>query len=106
MIRPKSAQWSWHPGRLARRWKQAVPGQERDHELVEQPGLLDLAGMSSPRQHLHLAVGNARLQRERALMRAVLAAAENDRRAGDAVMVILGIALRVRLELMDDRLQV
>ena len=51
-------------------------------------------------------IRNPRLQGERALMGGVLAAAEDDGRAGDPCLVILGIRLRVRLELMDDRLQI
>src|SRR5215510_14859314 len=62
--------------------------------------------MSGSRQYLHLAAGNARLQRKRALVRAVLAAAEDDGRARDPGLVIVAVALRMRLELMNDRRQV
>ena len=36
-----------------------------DHETIEEPGLLDLAGMAGAGQDLHLATGDALLQRER-----------------------------------------
>src|SRR5690349_5583643 len=62
--------------------------------------------MSSPRQDRHLAVWNPRLERERARMRRILAAAEDDGRAGDARLMILGVRPRVRLELADDRLEI
>src|SRR5215470_3669373 len=69
---------SLRPGAFLRssigRRKQPVLAQELDHEAIEQPGLLDLAGMAGAMQDPHLAAGNARLQGERALMRAILAA--------------------------------
>src|SRR5262245_32331919 len=84
----------------------AVPGEKFDHQPVEQPGLLDLAGMSGSRQHLHFAAGNARLEREGALMGGILATAENDSRAADPRLMIFGVRLRMRLELTDDRRQI
>src|ERR1700687_1773477 len=69
----------------------AMHGKELDQEPVEQPGLLDLACVARSVENFHLASGNARLQAERGLMGAVLAAAENDGRAFDASMVILGV---------------
>src|SRR5262249_20197462 len=88
--------------RSTARREQAVLGQKLDHQAIEQPGLLDLAGMSSPGQDVELAARNARLQSKRALMGRVLAAAEDDGGAGDAGLVVRGIRLRVRLELADD----
>ena len=55
-----------------------------DHVAIEQPGLLDLAGVAGAVEDFHLAAGNARLQGCGARMRAVLAAGQNDRGAGDA----------------------
>src|SRR5215470_10995592 len=45
-------------------WEQAVGGQKFDHVAVEQPRLLDLAGMAGAVEHLQLAAGDALLQRE------------------------------------------
>src|SRR3954452_23320339 len=90
----------------ALRWKQSVLGQEIDHVAVEQPGLLDLTGVSSPRQHLQLAVLDPLLKREGMLVGVVLAAGQDDRRAGDLRLVIFRVRRRMRLELMDDRIEV
>ena len=68
--------------------EQAVLGEKFDHEAIEQPGLLDLAGVAGSWQNLQLAIGYARHEREGALMAAVLAAGENDRRAGDALVIL------------------
>src|SRR3954469_20001309 len=93
------------PRSTARR-KQSVPGEKIDHVAVEQPGLLDLAGMSSPRQHLQFAVLDPLLEREGVLVGVVLAAGQNDRRAGDLRLVILRVGPRLGLELMDNRVDV
>src|SRR5262249_19638097 len=92
--------------RLGRAREQAVPGEKLEHETIEQPRLLDLAGMAGAVENLHLATGNARLQGGGGGVRVVLAAAQDDGRAGDAGMVIVGIRLRQRLELIKNRLQV
>ena len=63
-------------------------GEKFDHEAIEKPGLLHLAGVAGARQNFQLAIGYARLERECALMAAVLAAGENDRRAGDALVIL------------------
>src|SRR5262249_30697454 len=86
--------------------EQTVPRQELDHPPGEKPRVLELVGVCGPRQDRHLAARDARLQRECALVRRVLAAAENDRGTGDARLVILGVRLGMRLELADDRLEV
>ena len=88
------------------RWKQAVLSQEIDHVAVEQPGLLDLAGVSSPRQHLQFAVLDPLLKRKGLRVGGVLAAGQDDRRAGDLRLMILRVRRRMRLELMDDRVDV
>src|SRR4051794_27163908 len=80
--------------RLAR--KQAVPGKKLDHEPIEQPGLLDLAGVARAIENFHFTFGDARLQAEGGLMGAVLAPAEDDGRAFDARMVIRSVGLGQR----------
>src|SRR5690349_22881826 len=92
--------------RSTARWKQSLPAQEIDHVAVEQPGLLDLAGVSSPRQHLQFAVLDPLLERKGVLMGVVLAAGQDDRRAGDLRLVVLWVGRRVGLELMDDRVDI
>src|SRR5438552_4125189 len=86
--------------------KQAILSQKFDHQTVEQPGLLDLAGVSSTRQHFQFAVLDPLLERKRILVGAVLTASQNDRGAGDLGLVILRVRRRMRLELMDDRVEV
>lgn len=77
-----------------------------DHKAIEQPGLLYLAGVAGARQCSQLAIGYACLERECALMAVVLATAQNDCRAGDTLVVTVGIRLRECFELVDDRLHV
>src|SRR5665213_2470343 len=86
--------------------EQAMPGEELDHEAIEQPGLLDLAGMAGARQHLELAAGNERLQREGALMGAVLATGQDHRRTEDAREMAFRLGLLQRLELTEDGVQI
>src|SRR5262249_30447126 len=74
--------------RRRRRGKQVMLLQELDQVAIEQPGLLDLAGVAGAVEDFHVAAGNARLKRCGARMRAVLAAGEDDRRASDACMRI------------------
>src|SRR5690242_492577 len=85
---------------------QPVLLQELDHVTIEQPRLLDLAGMAGAVQDLHLAAGDALLERRRAWMRGVFAAGEDDGRAFYARVVILGVRLGQRLKLINDRLRV
>src|SRR3954470_12716787 len=92
--------------RSTARWKQSVPGQEIDHVAVEQPGLLDLTGVSSPRQHLQFAILDALLEREGLRVGVVLAAGQDDRGAGDPRLLVLRVRRCMRLELMDDRVDV
>src|SRR5688572_32811717 len=54
--------------------KQLVLLQEFDHVLIEEPRLLELAGVSGPVQGLHLAAGDELLELEGAWMGAVFAA--------------------------------
>src|SRR5262245_16147326 len=93
---------------LARRScrEQAVLLQKLQHEAIEQPGLLDLTGVAGAVQDLHLAVRDTILERKRGLVGAVLAAGQNDRRAGNTRMMVLGIRALMRVELVDDRLDV
>jgi len=51
---------------------------ELDHEAIEEPRLLDVAGMAGAGQRLQLAMGDALLQGEGAWVRGVLAAASVD----------------------------
>src|SRR5215472_14214729 len=69
--------------RHALRGKQAVLFQKRDDVAVEFPRLLDLADVTGAIKDLHFAAGDARLKRRCTRMCAVLAARQNDRRAGD-----------------------
>ena len=57
---------------------------------VEEPRLLDLAGVTGSRQNLQFAFGYAFLEREGALMRAIFASREDQRRAGDVGMMSSG----------------
>ncbi len=63
--------------RFGRAGEQAVPGEKFDHEAIEEPGLLHLAGMAGSGQSLQLAIGYTRLERKGALMAAVLAAGQD-----------------------------
>ena len=62
--------------------------------------------MAGSRQRFQLAIGYERLEREGALMAAVLAAGQDDRRTGDPLMMAFGIGLGERFELVDNRLYV
>ena len=68
-------------------------GQKFDHKAIEEPRLLDLASVARAWQCLQFTVRYAFLQREGALMAIVLAAGQNDRRAGDALEKPLRIGL-------------
>ena len=69
-----------------------------DHEAVEQPRLLDLAGVAGAVEDFHLAAWNKRLQSSSARMRGVFAPGQDDGGAGDARMVVLGVGLGQRLD--------
>src|SRR4030095_6605727 len=92
--------------RLGCSWKQAVLGKKFDHKPIKKQGLLYLAGVAGPRQSPQLAIRYTRFKREGSLMAAVLAAGQDDRRTGDALMMAFGIGLRERFELVDDCLHV
>src|SRR5947199_7114260 len=77
-----------------------------DHKAVNKPRLLNLTGMAGSRQNLQLAIRYARLEREGALMGAVLAPGENYRRTGDALMMAVRIGLLESFELVEDRLHI
>ena len=81
--------------------------QEIDHVAIEQPGLLDLAGVSRARKNLQLAVLDAILQRKRRFLW-MLSSLPVRMIDGHVIarLVILGIDRRMRLELMDDRVDV
>ena len=70
-----------------------MPGQEFDHKAVEQPRLLDLAGVPCAWQCFQFAFRYALLQGKSALMAIVLAAGQNNCRAGDALEKAVGIGL-------------
>jgi len=84
--------------------KQSVLLLKRNHIAIEQPRLLDLTGMPGAVEDLHLAARDTLLQRRRARMRAVFAAGEDDGRALYARVVIRHVWLRLRFELINDRL--
>src|SRR5579872_7623187 len=86
--------------------KQAVLLEKLDHVAVEKPGLLDLAGVPGAMKNFHLAARDAGLECRRTGVRAIFAARQDDRRAGNPRMMILRIGYRRSLELIDDRLQV
>ena len=81
-------------------------GKKLNHKAIEQPRLLYLASVAGARQCSQLTVRYARLKCESALMAVVFAAGQNDRWAGDTLMMLLGVGLRQCLELVDDRLHV
>ena len=81
-------------------------GKKFDHKAVKKPRLLHLTGMAGSRQNLQLAIRYARLEREGALMGAVLAPGENYRRTGDALMMAVRIGLLESFELVEDRLHI
>src|SRR5262249_24337356 len=84
--------------------KQPVLLQEFDHVLIEEPRLLQLAGVSGAVQGLHLAAGDELLQAEGAWMGTVLAARKDDRRALDRSKEVFGGPRRRKLR--DDGRQV
>ena len=71
--------------------------QEFDHVLIEEPRLLELAGVSGPVQGLHLAAGDELLELEGAWMGAVFAAREDDHRAIDRLKEFFGGPRRGKL---------
>ncbi len=73
-----------------------------DHEAVEEPRLLDLAGVAGAGQDFQLAVWYARLEREGAWMAAVFAAGKDNHRAGDVLVMAFGVRLSECAELMND----
>src|SRR5215212_6103101 len=77
--------------------KQLVLLQEFDHVLIEEPRLLELAGVSGPVQGLHLAAGDELLELEGAWMGAVFAARKNDHRAIDRLKEVFGGPRRSKL---------
>ena len=81
-------------------------GKKFDHKPIKKPGLLYLAGVAGSRQSFQLAIRYDRLEREGALMAAVFAAGQDDRGAGDALMMAFGIGLCESFELVDDRLHI
>lgn len=81
-------------------------GKKFDHEAIKKPGLLYLAGVAGPRQGPQFAIGFARLERKGVLMGAVLASGQNDRGAGDALMMAVTVGLPESFELVDDRLHI
>ena len=70
-----------------------MPGQKFNHKAIEQPRLLDLAGVSRAWQGFQFAFRYALLQGESALMAIVFAAGQNNCRAGDALEKPVGIRL-------------
>ena len=68
-------------------------GQKFDHKAIEQPRLLDLAGVSRAWQGSQFAFRYALLQGESALMAIVLTASQNNCRAGDALEKPVGVGL-------------
>src|SRR5579864_4454110 len=95
----------WASGTRLRREK-PVPLQEVDHEAIEEPGLLHVAGMAGARQSPELATGDAVLQHEGAGMCPIFAPGQDHRRCGDALEMADGLGLPQRLELPDDGLKV
>ena len=79
------------PRRLRRTGKQVMLGEKFDHEAIEQPRLLDLAGMAGSRQRFQFTIGYELLKGKGALVGVVFATAENNHRAGDAFMMALGV---------------
>src|SRR5688500_18683277 len=77
--------------------KQLVLLQEFDHVLIEEPRLLELAGVSGPVQGLHLAAGDELMELEGAWMGAVFAARKDDHRAIDRLKEFLGGPRRGKL---------
>jgi len=77
-----------------------------DHEPIIEPRLLDLTGMAGSGQSFQFAIWYPRFEREGALVAAVLTAGQDDRRAGDALMVAVRIGLCESLELVDDGLHI
>lgn len=80
--------------------------QKLDHKAIEEPRLLDLASVARTRQGFQFTVRYAFLEREGALMAVILAAGQNDRRAGDALKKPFRVGLCQRFKLMDDGLYV
>lgn len=83
-----------------------MPAQKLDHKAIEEPRLLDLASVARTRQGFQFTVRYAFLQREGALMTVILAAGQNDGRAGDALEKPFRVGLCQRFELMDDGLDI
>ena len=63
-------------------------GEKFDHESIKEPRLLHRTRVAGSGQYLQLAIGYALPKCEGALMAAVLAASEDDRRAVDAVLYV------------------
>src|ERR1043165_1533520 len=80
--------------------------QKIDHEPIEQPRLLDHAGVTGSRKCLQFTLGDSGLERERPLMTIVFAARQNNSRAIYRFKVAFGIRLSQSFELMNDRLRI
>src|SRR5438093_7648023 len=92
--------------RLGNCGEQAVLGKKFDHKTIKKPRLLHLTSMAGSRQNLQLAIRYARLEREGALMGAVLASGQDYSRTGDALMMAVRIGLLESFELVEDRLHI
>lgn len=83
-----------------------MPNEKFDHKAIEQPRLLDLAGVPRAWQGFQFAFRYALLQCESALMAIVLTAGQNNCRAGNALEESIGVGLGQCFELMDDGLHI
>ncbi len=90
--------------RLRRSGEQAVLGEKLDHKAIEKPRLLYLTGVTGSRQDLQFTIGNSLLEREGALMGAVLAPGQDHGRTSDALMMAVRVGLLESPELVKDRL--